>query len=64
MTPETLQARLTDAKAQQAQLFQQRARLTELLDQTLAQLNQSQGRIAELAELIALETPEVAPSQT
>ena len=55
MTRETLQARLAEATAQQQTLLQQRARLTGLLDQTLAQLNQSQGRMPELTELLALE---------
>ena len=51
-----LEQRLTEAQAQQQVLLQQRVRLHELLDQTLAQLNQVQGRMAELTELIALET--------
>lgn len=54
MTRETLTARLTEARAAQQQLLQQRARLTELLDQVLAQLNQSAGRMAELTDLLAL----------
>ena len=52
-----LQARLTTAQVQQQQLLQQRARLAQLLDETTAQLNVSQGRIAELTDLIALADP-------
>mgnify|MGYP001563266697 CR=1 FL=1 len=55
MTRDTLQARLDAAQATQRDLLQQRARLAELLDQAMAQLNQSQGRMTELTELLALE---------
>lgn len=53
-----LTTRLTAAQQQQAALLQQRARLTELLEQTVAQLNANQGRIAELTELITLSEPQ------
>lgn len=51
---DVLTARLTEAQQQQANLLQQRARLTQLLDQATGQLNASQGRIEELTALIAL----------
>ena len=57
-----LTARLAEAHAKQHELLQQRARLTELLDQTLAQLNASQGRIAELSELLALSDASKEPA--
>ena len=46
--------RLAEAQAQQQALLQQRARLAELLGQAEAQIHVSQGRIAELTDLIAL----------
>jgi hypothetical protein len=55
MTADALRARLETAAAHQQTLLQQRVRLAELLDQVLAQLNVSQGRIAELSDLIAAE---------
>jgi hypothetical protein len=49
-----LEQRLAQQQAQVQQLLQQRARLAELQDQALANLHATQGRIAELADLIAL----------
>ncbi len=54
MTREEMTGRLTAVRADRQRLVEQRARLAELLDETTAQLNQAQGRIAELTELIAL----------
>ena len=54
MTREMLQVRLDEAQGQQQALLQQRARLAQLLEECVAQLNVSQGRIAELTDLIAL----------
>ena len=50
-----LEARLDVVRSEQQTLLQQHARLTELVGQTLARLNQSQGRMAELTDLLALE---------
>lgn len=59
MTRETLTDRVTKATQQRDALAQRRQQLIAACEQVTAHLNATEGRIAELTELLALmpETP-------